>query len=391
MLSEKSKNLTPSMTLGISTKVKELKAQGHAILDLSIGEPDFMTPDAAKAGGIAAIEANKTKYDAAMGNLELRKAICAKLKSENNLSYEPADIVVTSGAKHAITNALMAVTNPGDEVIIPAPYWVSYPETVKLLGCKPVFVDMKPENNFKLTVDDLKAAITPKTRAIFISNPSNPTGVVYTKADLEPIINYLTDHDIIILADEIYERICYLNEFTSIATLSEKAKARTITINGMAKSLAMTGWRIGYTASDRAVASAMGSIQGHLVSHPCTIAQHAAIEALKHCESDIQNMVSVYKGRRDRVLELLGEIPQLSTVKPDGAFYVFIDCSKLRDSLKGEHLSMTVCDRLLDEYKIALVPGLAFGNDNFIRMSYATDIATIEEAMKRLKAFVENL
>ncbi len=391
MLSEKAKHLTPSLTLGISTKVKELKAQGLSILDLSIGEPDFMTPDAAKQGGIFAIENNKTKYDAAMGNIDLRKAIVNKLKVENNLAYSPGDIVVSSGAKHAITNALMAVTNPGDEVLIPVPYWVSYPEMVKLTGSTPVFVETTAANGYKLTLEDLKASITPKTKAIFITNPSNPSGIVYTKEELTPLVDLLVSHNIIIIADEIYERICYLDTYTSVASLSEAAKNLTITINGTAKSLAMTGWRIGYTASNTELAVAMGSIQGHLVSHPSTISQYAALEALKNCESDIQNMVKIYRTRRDRALELLAGITELSVIRPDGAFYVFIDISKLRQKIDAESLSLAVCDRLLESYQVAFVPGIAFGNDNFIRMSYATDLGTIEEAISRLSTFVSSL
>jgi aspartate aminotransferase len=391
MLSEKAKHLTPSLTLGISTKVKELKAQGLSILDLSIGEPDFMTPQAAKNGGIYAIEHNKTKYDAAMGNLELRKAIVHKLKNENNLDYAAGDIVVTSGAKHAITNALMAITNPGDEVLVPVPYWVSYPEMVKLTGCTPVFVETTVANSFKLTLEDLKAAITPKTKAIFLTNPSNPTGVVYTKEELAPLVAYLVSQNIMILADEIYERICYLDTYTSVASLSKEAKEMTITINGTAKSLAMTGWRIGYTASTPEIATAMGSIQGHLVSHPSTISQHAALEAMKHCEPDIQEMVKVYRTRRDRALELISGISELSVVKPDGAFYVFINISSLSGKLPGESLSMALCDELLVKHQVAFVPGIAFGNDHFIRMSYATDLATIEEALTRLKTCVQGI
>lgn len=391
MLSEKAKHLTPSLTLGISTKVKELKTQGLSILDLSIGEPDFMTPQAAKNGGIYAIEHNKTKYDAAMGNLELRKAIVTKLKNENNLEYAPEDIVVTSGAKHAITNALMAITNPGDEVLVPVPYWVSYPEMVKLTGCTPVFVETTVSNSFKLTLGDLKAAITSKTKAIFLTNPSNPTGVVYTKEELEPLVAYLVSQNIMILADEIYERICYLDTYTSVATLSKEAKDMTITINGTAKSLAMTGWRIGYTASTPEIAKAMGSIQGHLVSHPSTISQYAALEAMKHCEPEIQEMVKVYRSRRDRALELISDIPELSVVRPDGAFYVFINISSLSGKLPGESLSMALCDELLVKHQVAFVPGIAFGNDHFIRMSYATDLATIEEALSRLKTCVQGI
>lgn len=391
MLSQRVSNITPSMTLGISTKVKELKRQGIDVLNLSIGEPDFPTPDAAKAAAIDAIHQNKTKYDAESGILELKQAICDKLLTENGIAYTADEIVVSSGAKHSITNTLMAITNPGDEVLVPIPYWVSYPEMVKLVGAVPVFVNTEFSNNFKLQPHELKAAITEKTRAIFITNPSNPTGAVYTKEELLALANICVEHNLYIIADEIYERVCYLDDFTSIASLSEAIKELTITVNGMSKSVSMTGWRIGYTASRKDIAKGMASIQGHLVSHPSTISQHAALGGLKHCTEDMAKMKAVYHERKNLAVQWIEAIPGLSVVKPDGAFYVFINVGSLREKVGEEKLSLAVCNRLLEDYKVAYVPGIAFGHDDFIRMSYATDLETIKEGIERLKQFVTSL
>jgi len=392
MLSKKVSSITPSFTIGISTKVKELKNQGIEIVNLSIGEPDFFTPESAKNSAIKAIEANKTKYDAAPGLTELRNAIVEKLKTENGLNYKTEEIVVSSGAKHAITNALIAITDPGDEIIIPKPYWVSYPEMVKLTGGTPILVDTQGSNSFKLTAEELENAITDKTKALFITNPSNPTGAVYTKDDLKGIVELCVKKDIYIIADEIYERICYLDEFTSIASFSEEAKAITITINGLSKSAAMTGWRLGYTATNAEMAKAISSIQGHLVSHPSTITQWAAVEAVQNCQADTQEMVSHYKSRRNEAIKLFGEIDELSIIEPNGAFYVMINTSELNKYLGNqESYSIEICNRLLDDHRVALVPGIAFGNDDYIRMSYAASIENVREGIKRLSDFIASL
>lgn len=390
MLSKKLASVTPSVTIGISTKVNELKKQGAQIINLSIGEPDFFTPEKAKAAGIKAIQDNKTKYDAAAGVKELREAIVEKLKNENGVSYTPDEIVVSSGAKHCITNALIALLDANDEVLIPKPYWVSYPEIVKILGGTPVFVETQKSNDFKVTVADLEKVITDRTKVIFITNPSNPSGAVYTKEELLPVVNFLTEKGIYIIADEIYERICYNGAFVSIASLSEKAKEMTITINGLAKSASMTGWRIGYTATNLTLAKAMGSIQGHLVSHPCTISQHAAIEAIRSCQEDMEKMVSAYRARKDRAIELFNEISGVDLVRPDGAFYLFVDMSIIKDKLEWtDSFSVKVCDILLDEYKLAIVPGAAFGLDDYVRLSIAADIKDIEAGIHSIKQLVE--
>ena len=390
MLSKKLASVTPSVTIGISTKVNELKKQGVQIVNLSIGEPDFFTPEKAKNAGIKAIQENKTKYDAAAGVKELRDAIVEKLKTENNVSYTADEIVVSSGAKHCITNALIALLDSGDEVLIPKPYWVSYPEIVKLLDGVPVFVETQKSNDFKVTVADLEKVITDRTKVIFITNPSNPSGAVYTKEELEPVVNFLIEKGIYIIADEIYERICYNGAFVSIASLSEKAKEMTVTINGLAKSASMTGWRIGYTATNLTLAKAIGSIQGHLVSHPSTISQYAAIEAVRSCQEEVEMMVAAYRSRKDAALELFKAIPGVDLVRPDGAFYLFVDMSVLKDKIEWtDSFSLKICDILLDEYKLAIVPGAAFGLDDYIRLSIAADMKDIEYGINSIKQLVE--
>ncbi len=392
MLSKKMSTVTPSFTIGISTKVAEMKRQGIDVISLSIGEPDFFTPEKAKEAGKQAIDQNKTKYDAAPGLLELRQAIVEKLKTENGLDYQVSDIVVSSGAKHSITNALMAMLDPGDEVLIPKPYWVSYPEMVKLTGGVPVFVETDKARDFKLTVADLEKVVTDRTKLIFITNPSNPSGAVYTEDELRPVVDYCVANGIYIIADEIYERICYLDSFTSIASLSEEAKAHTIVINGLSKSASMTGWRIGYTASRPEIAKAMGSLQGHLVSHPCTIAQWTAKEALTSCQADTAHMKQAYKARRDQATDILAKMKDVHVVKPDGAFYLFIDLSAYASKVShGDSFSIAFCNKLLEDYKVAVVPGIAFGLDGFIRVSYAADIEEIKEGLRRIEELLTSL
>lgn len=392
MLSQRALNITPSVTIGINSKVAKLREQKIEIINLSVGEPDFPTPEKAKFAAIEAIVHNKTRYDMVSGLKQLKASIVEKLKKENKVSYSPEQIVVSSGAKHAITNALMAVINPGEEVLIPIPYWVSYPETVKLVGGIPVFVDADKSNSFKVTVADIEKHISEKTRVIIMSNPSNPTGAIYSKEELEVIVDYCIEKNIIILADEIYEKINYEGEFTSIASLSEKAKDITITINGFSKSASMTGWRVGYTASNTSIAKAITSIQGHLVSHPSTIAQWAAYAALDKCEADMDNMVAVFKKRRDLAASLLDNISEISYVYPQGAFYLYVDISSLRDKLPhGESLSMAFCESLLEKERVAVVPGIAFGTDDFIRMCYACSDEEITEGITRIGNFIKAL
>ncbi|MBN2794865.1 MAG: pyridoxal phosphate-dependent aminotransferase [Clostridia bacterium] len=392
MLANRTSIISPSVTIGISTKVNELLRQGIEVTSLSIGEPDFYTPDKVKDAGIQAIKDNKTKYDAASGLLELKRAIIDKLYRDNKVTYDLDEIVISSGAKHAITNALLAIMNPNDEIIIPKPYWTSYPEMVKLLGGTPVFVNTQEANSFKLQPEELRALVSDKTKAIFITNPSNPTGAVYTKNELEAIVQICIEKRIYILADEIYEKIIFSDDFTSIASLSDLAKDITITINGLSKSASMTGWRLGYTASNKKLAKAMSAIQGHLVSHPSTISQWAAVEAINHCEEDTQNMVETYHKRRDAVIKMFEEINELSIIRPEGAFYTFINISQLRPYFENSSsLSIDVCNKLLDEYRLAVVPGIAFGLDDYIRITYAADMETIVTGIHKIKQFIQDL
>lgn len=392
MLSNRATSISPSVTIGISSKVKELKAQGIEVTSLSIGEPDFFTPEKVKKAAIQAIQDNKTKYDSACGLKALKDALVNKLYKDNKLQYTSDEIVVSSGAKHAITNTLLAITNPGDEVIIPRPYWTSYPEMVKLTGGIPVYVNTQEKNDFKLQPEELKALISKETKALFITNPSNPTGAVYNKAELEALVSICIKNNIYIIADEIYEKIIFTDCFTSVASLSDQAKEITITINGLSKSASMTGWRLGYSASNKKIATAIAAIQGHLVSHPSTITQWAAVEAIVNCEEDTQEMVKTYEKRKNAVIELFNDIEDVSIVKPEGAFYIFINIEELNNYVHVENsLSVEVCNTLLDQYQLALVPGLAFGMENYIRMTFAADIETIETGLLKFKAYIQDL
>ena len=392
MLSKKLEHITPSYTIEISAKVNELKSQGDNIINLSIGEPDFFTPEGAKNKGITAIHHNRSKYDAPTGLKELRSAVQHKLREENNIDYGLDEIVISNGAKHSITNTLIALLDPGDEVIIPKPFWVSYSEMVKLLGGTPIYIETKKDNDLKLTPKELKDSISKKTKLLLINNPLNPTGAIYSKDELSSIVKVCLDNNIYILADEIYEKICYIDNFTSVASLSEEAKKITVTINGLSKSAAMTGWRIGYSASSKEIAKAISTIQGHLVSHPSTISQWAAYGALTLCEDEMRKMVNIYKKRRDKIVSLLSKIDNISFINPQGAFYVFIDVSSLKEKFNyKDSYSLEFCKKFLEEHKVAIVPGIAFGVDDYVRIAYCTDIHDVEEGIERLKTFIQSL
>ena len=391
MISEKAKNISPSITLEIGGKVKAMIASGEKITNLTLGEPDFFTPEKAKQAGISAIENNITKYDIASGNAELKKAICEKLEKENKVKYNPSQIVVSNGAKHALTNAAFAVLNQGDEVLIPKPCWVSYPEIIKLAGGVPVFVDTKKENSFKPTIEDVEKYITEKTKMVIITNPNNPTGAVFTKDELTTLCEYFTQKGIVILADEIYETINFDFEFISIASLSKQVYDNTILVNGFSKSASMTGWRMGYSASSEELAKAIGSIQSHMTAHPSTISQQAAIVALRDCKEDVKNMKETYKERRDYIVDFFEKWGKLGIIYPQGAFYVFIDISSLKSKLTGESLSLQFCNEILEKEKLALVPGIGFYEDNFVRLSYASSMSTIQDGLNKIKHYVENL
>ena len=392
MLSNRLLSITPSYTVAISSKVNELKNQGIDVINLSIGEPYFNIPNKAKEYGINSLNNNYTKYDLIPGLKDLRYEICNKLLNENNCNYSIDEIVVSSGAKHSITNTLLALTNPGDEVLLPKPYWVSYPESIKLVNAKPIFIDTKKDNNFKVTVNDLINYSTSKSKILILNNPSNPTGAIYTKNELKDIVDFCYKNNIYILADEIYERICFNNKFTSVASISDKAKEITITINGFSKSFAMTGIRLGYSASNKSIASAISSIQGHLTSHPSLVAQYIGLGALKYCTKDIYNNIKTYHLKRDLICKLIDNIPNIDYIYPEGAFYLFIDVSKLKSKIQYEKsYSIEFCNQLLENYNLAVVPGIAFGLDDYIRISFAGYKDEILEGVNRLSLFINDI
>ena len=392
MLSNRLSSITPSVTIGISSKVSELKNLGRDIINLSIGEPDFNVPEKAKSVGIDSLNNNETKYNLVSGIKILREEICKKLLSENNCNYSIDEIVVSNGAKHAITNTLLAVTNPGDEVLLPKPYWVSYSEMTKIVNAVPVPIETEKDNDFKLTGELLEKYITDKTKMLILNNPCNPTGAIYTKEELLDICNVCLKHNVYILADEIYERICFSGEFVSVASLNDEIRDITITVNGFAKSAALTGTRLGYLAVPRELAKNISAIQGHLVSHPCLAAQYIGYGALKYCKEDIDNMVEAYRKRRDLVTGRLNKIQNLAYIYPQGAFYVFIDISKLKGKFEyKESLSSDFCDKFLEKYKVAIVPGIAFGIDEYVRISFACSEEVFMEALDRLDKFVQEI
>ena len=389
MLSNRLNVISPSCTIGISSKVKNMRESGIDVINLSIGEPDFNVPKKAIECGIKSLNENCTKYDLVPGLTILREEICKKLSEENNCNYSPDEIVVSSGAKNAITNTLLAVTDPGDEVLIPKPYWVSYSEMTKLVNAIPIAIETSKENDFKLTADLLRKYITNKTKLLLLNNPSNPTGSVYTKEELIEIVNVCLEKSIYILADEIYERICYNNEFVSIASLGDDVKDITITVNGFAKSAAMTGLRLGYTASNKKIAKGMSAIQGHLVSHPSLTAQYIGYGALKYCKKDIDNMVDTYKNRRNLITSKLDKMKYVNYIYPNGAFYVFIDLSQVAKKYEyNESFSIEFCDEFLSKYKVAIVPGKAFGIDEYVRISYACSEEEFMDGLNRLELFI---
>lgn len=387
-ISNKLKSIQPSVTLAITAKAKSLKAQGIDIIGFGAGEPDFRTPKHIRDAAINAIENESIGYTAASGMESLKKAICDKLKKDNKLEYTQDQIVVSNGAKHSLFNTLSAICNPGDEVIVPNPYWVSYPELVRLVDAKPVFVECPEEAEFKYTVEALEAAITDKTKAIILNTPNNPTGTAYKEDDLRAIADLAVKHNIYVISDEIYEKLLYEGTHTSIASFNEDIKDLTIVVNGVAKAYAMTGWRIGYTACNKEIAKAMSNFQSHATSNPNTIAQYATIAALNGPEETLNEMVNAFKERRDFMVEKINSIENLSCLKPQGAFYVMVNISKLiGKTINGKAINNSIdfADYLLDDAKVAVVPGIGFGNDNYIRLSYATSLDNIKEGLNRIE------
>lgn len=391
-LANRALNVTPSVTLSIDAKAKQMVSQGIDVVGFGVGEPDFDTPVNIADAGVNAIRKGFTRYTPASGTVELRQAICAKLKADNGLDYGPNDIVVSNGAKHSIYNVLLALIEDGDEVIILAPYWVSYTEMVKMVGGVPIVIEASEADDFKVSLAQLEAARTAKTKMLFLNSPSNPTGMVYSREELKSIADFCVKHGIYVMSDEIYEKLVYDGaEHVSIASFGPQIKDLTIVVNGMSKAYAMTGWRIGYTASATVLATAMSSLQSHATSGPNSIAQKASVEALKGPQDTIDMMVNEFSRRRLRMVEMINEIPGMSCRTPNGAFYVMPNVSGLfGKTLGGEvinddvHLSTV----LLEKAHVALVPGSAFGSGDFVRLSYATSMEQIEEGLRRIKAFV---
>ncbi len=377
--------VTPSITLAIAAKAKAMKQEGIDVCSFSAGEPDFDTPAHIKAAAQKALDEGKTKYGPAAGEPKLREAIAKKLKSNNGLDYKAENVIVTNGGKHSLFNLMLALIEPGDEVIIPAPYWLSYPEMVTLAGGTPVIVSTTAETGYKITPEQLKNSITPKTKLFVLNSPSNPTGMVYTPEEIQVLASIVVEADILVVSDEIYEKILYDGaKHISIASLGEEIFARSIISNGFAKAYSMTGWRIGYLAGPVDLIKATITIQSHSTSNVCTFAQYGAIAALEDSQDCVEEMRQAFAKRRQVMLERLNAIPGLSCPKPDGAFYLFPDISKT--GLK----SLEFCDALLEEKQVAVIPGVAFGADDNIRLSYATDMATIEKGMDRLEKFVKS-
>ena len=389
-LSNSLSKVKPSPTIAVAMKAAELKAAGKDIISLGMGEPDFDTPQNIKNAAIKAIESGDTKYTAVDGTAALKKAIIAKLRRENDLEYKPSQIIVGVGAKQVIYNALMATLNSGDEVIIPAPYWVSYPDMVLLAGGSPVIVDSSAENNFKILPQDLEAKITPKTKWLILNSPSNPTGACYSKDELKALSEILLKHpQVYILSDDIYEHLIFDNlEFATIAQIEPKLKERTLLVNGVSKAYAMTGWRIGYGAADEKIIKAMSVIQSQSTSSPCSISQAASVEALNGDQDYVKNSKKIFESRRDMVVKMLNEIDGIICNKPNGAFYVFPSCRGLYGKkttndkiIKNDNDFATY---LLEEALVAVVPGVAFGAEGFFRISYAASEEFLQNSMQRI-------
>lgn len=386
------RNVQASTTLMIDNLFKQMKAEGVDVIGFGAGEPDFDTPENIKEAGIEAIRANKTKYTPAVGTIELRKAACTRLREDLGLDYKPTQIVATSGAKHNIYIALRCLVDPGEEVILPGPFWVSYGELIKMVGGVPVILNVGEENRFKITAQQLEEAITPKTKALILNNPSNPTGIMYTKEELSALAQVCLKHDLYVIADEIYCNLVYDGaKFTSFASLGEDVKEHTIIINGVSKSYAMTGWRIGYAAANERVAKAMGNYLSHSTGNPSSIAQWAAVVALAGPQDGINDMRDAFEARRNYIVERMNAIPGVSCIKPEGAFYIMMNL----DGLLGKTIhgvtitdSDTFADVFLKKALVAVVPCTGFGAPNFVRWSYATSMENIKEGLDRLERFL---
>lgn len=384
-LAERLAQVTPSLTLAIDARAKAMKAQGMDLCNFTVGEPDFDTPLHIREAAKKALDDGKTRYGNTAGELKLRESIARKLRQENGLTYSPEQIVVTNGGKHSLYSTIMALVGPGDDVLIPAPYWLSYPEMVRLAGANPVFIPTTSHTRYKITPAMLRAAITPRSRILILNSPSNPTGMVYSRLEIEALAEVVLEHNLTVISDEIYEKLIYDGEHVSIASLSPELFARTIVSNGFAKAYAMTGWRLGYIAGSQEVAKAVANIQSHSTSNVCMFAQYGAVAALDGDQSCLENMRKTFLERRELMYSLVQAIPGVSCAKPDGAFYLFVDIHKT--GLK----SLDFCTRLLNEQQVATAPGVVFGDDAHIRFSYATDLETIQKGAQRLAKFVASI
>ncbi|MCT4544139.1 MAG: pyridoxal phosphate-dependent aminotransferase [Vallitalea sp.] len=394
-LSTKALDIKPSSTLAITAKAKQMKADNIDVVGFGAGEPDFDTPDHIKQAAIDAMNDGFTKYTPASGILPLKEAICKKLEEDNNLLYKPNQIVVSNGAKHSLTNTFMAILNPGDEVIIPAPFWLSYVQMVKIADGVPVIIKTSKENNYKATIEDLKGALTNKTKAILINSPSNPTGMIYSKDELKMIADFAVENDLFVISDEIYEKLIYgEQEHVSIASFNQDIYDRTIVINGVSKSYAMTGWRIGYAAAPAEIAKLMGNMQSHASSNPNSLAQKAALAAIDGSQECVEEMKIEFDKRRNYMYDRISKMPYISAIKPQGAFYVFVD---LQDVIGKKFNDEVIEDAnifakiLLDVEKVAVVPCTDFGFNTHFRLSYAISMESIEKGLDRIEKFLNTL
>jgi len=387
--SKKFESISPSPTLAIDAKFKEMKAAGHDVVGFGAGEPDFDTPSHIKQAAIDAILGGKTKYTPASGTIELKKAVCDKFLKDNGLIYKPENIVVSNGAKHSLINAFGAILNPGDEVIVPAPFWVSYPEMIKYNDGVPVILYTTEEDGFKFTAKQLEDAITPKTKALVLNSPSNPTGMVYTETELRKIADVCMKHNLYIVSDEIYEHLVYGDaKHVSVASFSDEIKDKTIIINGLSKTYAMTGWRIGFTASNAKIAKLMANVQSHTTSNPNSIAQEAAVAALTGPSDELKEMISQFDMRRKYMVERINSIDGVSCKEPMGAFYVMMNIEKLiGKTIKGKLIESAddFAEIFLENQLVAVVPGTGFEAPHHVRWSYATSLENIKEGLSRLE------
>ena len=396
MISKKVKEIAPSLTLEITAKAKKMKAEGISVVGFGAGEPDFNTPDYIIDSAKKALDIGFTKYTPAAGMVELKKAVCEKFLNDNNLVYEPNQIVISSGAKSSLYHAICAIVDDGDEVVLPTPFWLTYPELIKLAGGKCVYVDALKENGYKMTAEQFEGVITDKTKCLILNSPNNPTGAVYSEDEIRAIAKVAEKHSIYVISDEIYEKLVYAGEkHYSIAQCSEFMKEHTIIINGMSKTYAMTGWRIGYLAAPLSIAKAISSMQSHTTSNACSIAQYASVAALTDPKGQefIVEMQQVFDERRKLMVELLSDVSGIECIQPKGAFYVFVDVSSFYGKKFGETVingSLSFADCALSK-GVALIPGIAFGNDNCIRLSYAISKEDIVEGLGRFKAFISEL